>query len=78
MIERQFETRLQAIRSDNGSEFTCLRQYSATQGILHQTSCVSTSQQNERVERNHRHIINVARALYFQANLPIEFRGECN
>ena len=68
---------MKIVRSDNGTEFMCLKKYFAEHGILHQTSCVGTPQQNGRVERKHRHILNVVRALRFQAHLPIEFWGEC-
>lgn len=77
MTKTQFNKIVKCIRSDNGTEFTCLQHYFAEQGILFETSCVGTPQQNGRVERKHRHILNVARALRFQANLPIEFWGEC-
>ncbi|CAH9143337.1 unnamed protein product [Cuscuta epithymum] len=77
MVERQFSKKVCIVRSDNGTEFNRLKQFFRTSGIIFQTSCVGTPQQNGRVERKHRHVLNVARALRFQANLPINFWGEC-
>ncbi|WZZ71964.1 hypothetical protein YC2023_083334 [Brassica napus] len=77
LIERQFSKKIKTLRSDNGTEFMCLTRFFKEQGIIHENSCVHTPQQNGRAERKHRHILNVARALRFQANLPIELWGEC-
>ena len=73
---KQFSKEVEIVRSDNGMEFMCLGEYFRDNGIVHQTSCVATPQQNGRVERKHRHILNVARSLLFQSNLPVKFWGE--
>ncbi|CAH9133273.1 unnamed protein product [Cuscuta epithymum] len=79
MVETQFEKRVKRIRSDNGLEFQTkpLFEYYGRRGIICETSCTDTPQQNGVVERKHRHILEVARALRFQSGLPIDFWGEC-
>lgn len=74
--EKQFNKSVKMVRSDNGTEFMVMSSYFRENGIVHQTSCVATPQQNGRVERNHRHILNVAREIMFQASMPIKFWGE--
>nr|KYP48216.1 Retrovirus-related Pol polyprotein from transposon TNT 1-94 [Cajanus cajan] len=77
MVERQFAKQVTIVRSDNGIEFTSIRNYFLDRGIMHETSCIGTPQQNGRVERKHRYTLNVVRALHFQANFPLEFWGDC-
>ncbi|XP_019241225.1 PREDICTED: uncharacterized protein LOC109221215 [Nicotiana attenuata] len=80
MVERQFNAKVKIIRSDNDLELgkaTAASLFLESQGILHQTSCVGTPQQNGIVERKHRHLLEVARALLFQSKVPISYWGEC-
>ena len=51
--------------------------YYLDHGMEHQTSCTYTPQQNGVVEQKHKHLLEVARALHFQAHLPMPFWGEC-
>lgn len=46
LIHRQFDSIVKIIRNDNGTELNYLSYYMDTHGILFQTSCVVTPQQN--------------------------------
>ncbi|XP_071714161.1 uncharacterized protein [Rutidosis leptorrhynchoides] len=73
LIQNQFNKKVKVLRSDNGTEFVNgkMINFVKTKGIIHQTSCAYTPQQNGVVERKHRHLLNVARALMFQGGLPL-------
>lgn len=76
MIQTQFTKSIKQFRSDNAHELV-FKDFFSRQGILHQFSCVESPQQNSAVERKHQHLLNVARALFFQSQVPIKFWSEC-
>lgn len=46
-------------------------------GILHQTNCSDTPQQNRVVERKHKQLMEIAKAPFFQSKLPVKYWGHC-
>ncbi|GJY56807.1 retrovirus-related pol polyprotein from transposon TNT 1-94 [Tanacetum coccineum] len=78
-VSTHLQSQPKIVRSDNGTEIvnaTCAY-FFQSKGVLHQRSMTYTPQQNERVERKHRHFLDIARAIRSHANLPIRFWGDC-
>ena len=78
-IHNQFQASVKILRTDNALEFqdSICNQFYGVSGIFHQMSCAYKPQQNARVERRHRYILEMSRALKFQSGLDITFWGEC-
>ena len=55
LVENKFQTNIKSLYSDNGYEFTVLKQYFSIHGISHYTTAPHTPQQNGVSERRHRH-----------------------
>lgn len=71
MIKTQFNKCVKRVWCDNGGEFTSNRMvnFYTEQGILLETTCPHTPQQNGVVEQKHRHLLETAQALRFEAKL---------
>jgi len=70
-VHTHFGVSIKTIRSDNALEFYSglCEEFFSKHGIVHQTSCVDRPQQNGRVERKHKHILEISR--------PYDFRLVC-
>jgi len=56
----QFHIRIKTIRFDNALELGLNKEaitFFLSKGIIHQTSCVGTPQQNGVVEQKHKHLL---------------------
>ena len=78
MVKTQFQTQIQILRTNNGSEYfeNTLGAFLQREGIIHQSSCVDTLQQNGLVERKNKHLLEVARSLMLTTNVPKTLWGE--
>lgn len=70
LVETQFSTKIQKVRSNIGVEFP-IPVFYASKGVIHRISYVETPQQNGTAERKHQHIL--ARSLIFQSKLPLPY-----
>ena len=71
LVSTQFSSKICILRSDNGTEY--MSQYLSIHGILHQTSCVGTPQQNVIAKRKNRDLLEKTRALMLHMHVPKKF-----
>ena len=78
MVQNQFGTKIKKIHSDNACDYfnQIFSQWFQKEGIIHESSCITTPQQNGVVERKNRHLLECTRALLFQQNVPKSYWGE--
>ena len=76
-IRTQFNTSLRILRSDNAKKYlyASVSSFMSSHGILHQSSCTYTPQQNEVAERKNRHLVETVRTLLLHHKVPQRFLG---
>lgn len=78
MIKTQYNAQIQVLCSDNGGECqnSDLQQFFEAEGIINQTTCSNTPQQNGVAERKNRHLLEVLRAVSIEAHMPLSYWGK--
>nr|CAN66185.1 hypothetical protein VITISV_025185 [Vitis vinifera] len=74
-IQTQFNISIRVLRSDNAMEYFSapFTSFMSHHGILHQSSCAHTPQQNGVAERKNRHLVETTRTLLLHSNVPFRF-----
>ena len=78
VIQTQFNKQIHILRSDNGEEHMKLdmKEFITSDGLIQQTSCSSTPQQNGIAERKNHTLLEMARSLMFESHVPAYFWPE--
>ena len=78
MVETQSGCKIQVLRSDNGKEYTSAQfiLFHEEAGIEHQLTTLYTLEQNRVSERRNRSIMEMARCMLHEKELPKQFWAE--
>ena len=78
MVEKSTGRKLKAIRTDNGGEFTSkeFEAHLTTEGVRHEVTIPKNPEQNGVAERMNRTLVETARSILVNVNLPHRFWAE--
>jgi len=72
-VECFFKEKIRTVQFDWGGEYRPFHTLLQSFGISHCVSCPHTHQQNGKIERKHRHIVETGLALLSHAKVPLQF-----
>ena len=74
-VRTQFNVLIRILRSDNSKEylFGPFSSFMSSHGILHQSPCAYTPQQNEVAERKNRNLVETTHTLLLHHKVPRRF-----
>ncbi|KAK8943245.1 hypothetical protein KSP39_PZI009083 [Platanthera zijinensis] len=77
-IFTQFSVCIKCLCTDNGRKYLSrsMSLFLSDKGIIHQTSCSATPQQNGVAERKNQHLLEVTRAILHHRHVPNHFWGD--
>ena len=77
LCKNKFGQMMKILRSDNGTEFVNkeFRNFFSTHGIEHEKTAPYTPEQNARLERENRTVVESARSMLYTKNLNHKFLG---
>ena len=77
-IRTQFNTYIHILRSDNGKEYLSMpfSYFMSSHGILYQSACAYTPQQNGVAEHKNRHLVETTCTLLLHHKVPQRFWGD--
>ena len=75
-VERVFNRQIKSVQTDLGAEYKPLYTLFNNLGIIRRHSCPHTHQQQGKVERKHRHVVDVGLTLLAKASMPLHFWWE--
>ncbi|KAG7576575.1 Ribonuclease H-like superfamily [Arabidopsis thaliana x Arabidopsis arenosa] len=78
LVEKQSGQLVKVLRTDRGGEFTSteFNQFCEREGIHHELTTAYTPEQNSVAERKNRTVVEMARSMLKQKNLPNQFWAE--
>ncbi|XP_048335502.2 retrovirus-related Pol polyprotein from transposon RE2 isoform X1 [Ziziphus jujuba] len=76
MVERQFDKKIKVLQADWGGEFRSFLPYLSKFGIVFRHPCPYIHTQNGKVERKHRHLVELGLCLLAQAHMSLVYWWE--